>query len=233
MQKKIKGILLFSKVHKENDLYIKFLSNDDELVSGIVYGGLSKKKNNLYQLGFFLDFNIFIKTNKVTSINAELTAPYMSQIINDKFKLHCLLSTISIINLSILEGQKVNNIFKYSENFFKILTNNKQWLISHLNYLLDLLKLIGYDIDHLNNFNKTFFDLEKLNFLNDMNNSSIEFPHKLLSSNNVYKKNHDEILNFFKIFETVFEKNHLLNINLYLPNHYHLFKKLLLEKLKI
>tara|TARA_B000000437_G_C11596311_1_gene285505 strand:- start:373 stop:780 length:408 start_codon:yes stop_codon:yes gene_type:complete len=135
--------------------------------------------------------------------------------------------------LSILEGQKVNNIFKYSENFFKILTNNKQWLISHLNYLLDLLKLIGYDIDHLNNFNKTFFDLEKLNFLNDMNNSSIEFPHKLLSSNNVYKKNHDEILNFFKIFETVFEKNHLLNINLYLPNHYHLFKKLLLEKLKI
>ena len=44
MQKKIKGILLFSKVHKENDLYIKFLSNDDELVSGIVYGGLSKKK---------------------------------------------------------------------------------------------------------------------------------------------------------------------------------------------
>ena len=157
----------------------------------------------------------------------------MSQIINDKFKLHCLLSTISIINLSILEGQKVNNIFKYSENFFKILTNNKQWLISHLNYLLDLLKLIGYDIDHLNNFNKTFFDLEKLNFLNDMNNSSIEFPHKLLSSNNVYKKNHDEILNFFKIFETVFEKNHLLNINLYLPNHYHLFKKFLLEKLKI
>ena len=74
MQKKIKGILLFSKVHKENDLYIKFLSNDDELVSGIVYGGLSKK-NNLYQLGFFLDFNIFIKTNKVTSINAELTPP--------------------------------------------------------------------------------------------------------------------------------------------------------------
>ena len=44
MQKKFKGILIFAKIFKENDLYIKFLSNTDELISGIVYGGLSKKK---------------------------------------------------------------------------------------------------------------------------------------------------------------------------------------------
>ena len=44
MQKKFKGILIFVKIYKENDLYIKFLSDTDELVSGIVYGGLSKKK---------------------------------------------------------------------------------------------------------------------------------------------------------------------------------------------
>ena len=44
MQKKFKGILIYAKIFKENDLYIKFLSNTDELISGIVYGGLSKKK---------------------------------------------------------------------------------------------------------------------------------------------------------------------------------------------
>ena len=44
MQKKYKGILLFSKAYKENDLFIKFLSSTDEIISGIIYGGLSKKK---------------------------------------------------------------------------------------------------------------------------------------------------------------------------------------------
>ncbi len=46
MQNKYKGILLYVKSYKENDLFIKFLSNSDELISGIVYGGLSKKKTD-------------------------------------------------------------------------------------------------------------------------------------------------------------------------------------------
>ena len=70
MQKKFKGILIFSKINKENDLFIKFLSNSDEIISGIVYGGLSKSKRNIYQVGFFLNFNVFSKPNRVPSISA-------------------------------------------------------------------------------------------------------------------------------------------------------------------
>ena len=44
MQIKTYGILLFSKVIKENDLFIKVLSNEDKLLPGIVYGGNSSKK---------------------------------------------------------------------------------------------------------------------------------------------------------------------------------------------
>ena len=47
MQKKIRGIILFIKVYKENDLLIKLLSDSDEIITGIVYGGLSKKKRNI------------------------------------------------------------------------------------------------------------------------------------------------------------------------------------------
>ena len=53
MQKKFNGILIHSKVFKDNDLLIKFLSDTDEVLSGIVYGGLSKNKKNIMQLGFF------------------------------------------------------------------------------------------------------------------------------------------------------------------------------------
>jgi len=39
------------------------------------------------------------------------------------------------------------------------------------------------------------------------------------------------INNIFKIFETVFIKNHLSIFNLQLPNQYHLFKKLITDKI--
>ena len=45
-----------------------------------------------------------------------------------------------------------------------------------------------------------------------MSNSNIAFDHNSLN-------------NFFKIFEIIFIKNHLSNLNLKLPNHYILFKK--------
>ena len=40
------GIILFKKIVKDNDFYIKILSEDDIIVSGIVFGGNSSKKKN-------------------------------------------------------------------------------------------------------------------------------------------------------------------------------------------
>ena len=53
MQQNYKGILLNIKVYKENDLIIRFLSDTDEIITGIVYGGLSKKKKK-YLSNWFL-----------------------------------------------------------------------------------------------------------------------------------------------------------------------------------
>ena len=53
MYNKFKGLLLYKKTYKENDLFVKFISNTDEIITGIIYGGLSKSKRNIYQVGFF------------------------------------------------------------------------------------------------------------------------------------------------------------------------------------
>ena len=153
MIKKYNGILLYSKPLKENDLLIKFLSSTDEIISGIVYGGLSKKKIHIYQIGSFINFNVKIIFNKPISISGELTHPYMSDIINNKFKLCCLLSTTSIINLSIVEGQKIQNIYKITNNFINTMIYKEKWLIDHFLFLFNVLKIIGYEIDYINNKN--------------------------------------------------------------------------------
>ena len=116
MQKKFNGILIHSKVFKDNDLLIKFLSDTDEVFSGIVYGGLSKNKKNITQLGFFLNFDVTYIGSRPPSIKVELSKPYLSSIINDKYKLSCLLSVVSLINASVIEGQKINQIYSNNIN---------------------------------------------------------------------------------------------------------------------
>ena len=227
MQKKYRGILLFKKIYKDNDLYVKFLSNTDEIISGIIYGGLSKKKRNIYQNGFFLNLDISYISNRPPSISAELTKPYLSIILDDKYKLNCLLATISILNVAIIDGQKINKIFSISETFINKMISSDKWLISFLNYLFDLLKIIGYEIDYKDSSTKKFFDIESLEFKKNYSKSSIFFAHELLESNKITKKNYKEINDIFKIFEIVFVKNHLSSFNLHLPNQYQLFKKTL------
>ena len=56
MQTKNFGILLYRKVIKENDLFVKILSKDDKLVTGIVYGGNSSKKKKYLSNWLLLKF---------------------------------------------------------------------------------------------------------------------------------------------------------------------------------
>ena len=233
MQKKYKGLILYLKIHKENDLYVKFLSDTNELVSGIVYGGLSKNKRNIYQLGSFLYFNISIKTNRPPSISGELIEPYLSPILQNKYKLNCLLSIISLVNLSIIEGQKIKYIYNTVEIFLKKMIISDRWLVSYCRFLFSLLKIIGYEIDYSDKLKKNYFDLIDLEFLDNSSENSIVFPFDLLESHDNSQLNYNNVNNVFKIFETVFTKNHLSNLNLYLPNQYLLFKKLIIDYLKI
>lgn len=229
MQKKYKSILILKKIYKENDLFVKLLADNDEIITGIVYGGLSKKKINIYQLGYFLDINVSKFGTKPASITAELAYPYIANIIHDKYKLQCLLSVTSILNVSIIEGQKIQNIFEISNDFINKLISNKTWIIYYFYYLMNLLQIIGYEIDYKKNFNYKYFSLDTLVFENSKSKSSILFPHDLFEKKTISKEKFNLINNFFLIFERVFLKNHLSLSNLQLPNHYHLFKKLIID----
>ncbi len=231
MQNKFKGILIYTKIYKENDLLIKFLSDSDEIISGIVYGGLSRKKRSILQVGFYLNFEVTSKNNRPLSISAELSQPLISSIINDRYKLNCILCITSLINLSIIEGQKVRDIYKISNNFMLTMYKNRNWIKDFFIFLFKLLKIIGYEIDFSNDKKSKYFDLENLEFKEKSSTKTVEFPYDILSKNT--KNIQFSSINLvFKIFELVFTKYHLSNFNLRLPNQYHLFKKLIIERIR-
>lgn len=230
MQNKNLGILLYSKPIKDNDLFVKFLLKNDQLISGIVYGGNSSKKINIYQLGYYLNLNLNKKNlNSPYIIDAEISSPLIGSIIEDKYKLYCLLSIVSLINLSIIEGQNIKGIFKCVDEFIYNLINKKKWIELYCKWLFNLLKVIGYEIDYQSNCNKLFFDVKLLEFTNNQNNFSFSFPHDFLKGN--IKVTHSSIDKIFIIFEYIFKNNHLNNINYKLPGNYINFKKLILEYL--
>ena len=143
--------------------------------------------------------------------------------------MNCLLCVTSLINLSIIEGQKVNNIFKIS-SFLNFMFYNKKWFKEFCIYLFTLLKIIGYEIDFISSNQNKYFDLKDMNLKNITSN--LEFPFNAFKDSNL-DLNLDEIIKIFKIFETVYVKNHLNNFNLRLPNHYQLFKKLIIDRLNL
>ena len=231
MKNKLKGIIFYSKKIKDNDLYIKVLSSKDEINSGMVYGGNSSKKKLIYQNGYFIDY-LMIKKNENTPpyFDAEISKPYLGCIIYDKYKLNALLSIISLINISILEGQNIRGFYNGIENLILNIINRKNWIVFYCEWLFNLLQLIGYQIDYKRNTEKKFFDIVNQDFLYESNFNTIEFPYNLFSTNQ--KITFSNINSIFIIFESIFSKNHLDNMNYTMPTNFLNFKKIILNRLK-
>ncbi len=225
---KTRGILLFTKLSSENNLFLKFLTENDEIITGISFGGSTKKKKNIYQVGYFLNLNIKLKSsNFPKNISGELSKPFFYNIFIDKYKLHALLSIIALLNLSIIEGQKIKGIFNSTENIINLISKRENWLVDYFLYLLSLLKLIGYEIDYINKKSLNYLNLDTLQFDHNNSNKSIVFPHNLL--NKSIKINFQNVNAFFKIFEIILQNHHLNNMNLNIPTSYLKFKKIVLE----
>tara|TARA_Y100001970_G_C14046242_1_gene756487 strand:+ start:194 stop:901 length:708 start_codon:yes stop_codon:yes gene_type:complete len=228
---KNEGIIIYKKKIKDNDLYIRILSKEDQIISGIVYGGSSSKKQLIYQLGYFIDYSSTKKNiNAAPSINADLTKPYIGSIINDNFKSHCLLAIISLVNLSIVEGQKINNFYISIKNLIEIISLQNHWLSFFLKWLFTLLELIGYQIDYENKNGYEYYNLTNKEFQIYKTNNSILFPHKFFqNSKNI---NIDDISSIFTIFEYIYVNNHLNNLSYKLPISFTNFKKLIIKTLR-
>jgi recombinational DNA repair protein (RecF pathway) len=230
MTNSFKGIILYKKIIKDNDIYIKILASNDQIITGMVYGGNSSKKKLIYQNGFFIEFMVSRKNeNFPLTINAEICKPFLSNMINDKYKLNALLSILSLIKLSITEGQNIKGLYIGVENLLLKIIFLDHWIVFYCEWLFYLLQLIGYQIDYKKNSDKNFFDLVNQIFVYESNENSIIFPHELFFDKR--KINQKNLHSIFYLFENVFTKNHLESVNYKMPINFLNFKKIILKRL--
>tara|TARA_B100000780_G_scaffold278502_1_gene252234 strand:- start:1729 stop:2409 length:681 start_codon:yes stop_codon:yes gene_type:complete len=139
------GYLLSKIKFRENANIINVFTNTYGKVSGIVYGGNSRKIRNFLQISnkIFV-FNTTKGENKIGYFKTELVEAISPKYFNDKKKTSALLSMSSILNMLLPEGQPYKNLFFTVEDLFNDF-NNKNWIISYIYWELNLLKELGFD----------------------------------------------------------------------------------------
>ena len=137
--------LLSKKKFRENANIINVFSQSKGKVSGVVYGGNSRKIRNYLQLSnkLFIVHNSK-NENKIGYFKTELVKPISPMYFNDKKRTSALTSLCSILNVLLPEAQPNKNIYRSFEEFLSSI-NLENWIFLYIFFELNLIKVLGYD----------------------------------------------------------------------------------------
>ena len=155
--------LLSKRKFRENANIINVFSKNRGKVSGVVYGGNSRKIKNYLQISNKLYINHNAKNeNRLGYFKTELVKPISPLYFNDKERSSALLSISSILNVLLPDSQPNHNIYKSFEEFVNSIKLDN-WVILYIFLELSLIKDLGYDTN-LEKFknNKSETDFQKI-----------------------------------------------------------------------
>ena len=137
--------LLTKRKFRENANIINIFTEKRGRVSGIVYGGNSRKIRNYLQISNKIFVSHSSKSeNRIGYFKTELIRPIAPLYFNDKERTSALISICSLLNVLLPEGQPNKKIYDSYENLINSL-NSDFWIILYIFFELNLIKDLGYD----------------------------------------------------------------------------------------
>ena len=140
------GFLISKTRYSENSLIAELFTKDKGKISGIIFGGTSKKIKNYLQIGNKLHVNFNSKNeNRIGYFKIEIINAYTPLYFDHKQKLSCITSAMNLIKILTAESQSNNKVYFIIQNLFLIL-KEKDWLKKYIIWELELFKILGYDL---------------------------------------------------------------------------------------
>ena len=140
------GFLISKNRYNENSLIAELFTKDKGKISGIIFGGTSKKIKNYLQLGNKLHVNYNSKNeNRIGYFKIEILNAYTPLYFDHKQKLSCITSAMNLIKILTAESQSNDKVYFIIQNLFLIL-KEKDWIKKYIFWELELLKILGYDL---------------------------------------------------------------------------------------
>ena len=141
------GFLISKTRYNENSIISEFYTKNHGKISGIVFGGTSKKIKNYLQIGnqLYLNYNSKLE-NKLGYFKLEIQKVYSPIYFENSQKLSCIISTMNLVRLLTADSQSNIDIFNLIEKFYLILLSD-EWLKDYILWELELLKTLGFDLE--------------------------------------------------------------------------------------
>ena len=141
------GFLLSKSRYNENSVISEFFTKNHGKISGIVFGGSSKKIRNYLQIGNQLHINFNSKSeNRIGYFKLEIQKAFSPIYFDNHQKLSCIISSMNLIRLLTAESQSNTKLFNLIEKFYSIISNDL-WLKDFIFWELELLKTLGFDLE--------------------------------------------------------------------------------------
>ncbi|MDB9773333.1 DNA repair protein RecO [Candidatus Pelagibacter sp.] len=201
--------------YSENSIIAEVFTENHGKISGIIFGGTSKKIKNYLQIGNKIYVNYNSKSvTRIGYFKIEILKALTPLYFDENQKLSCITSAMHLIKLLTAEAQSNKEIFKLIDKFFEILTYDN-WIQKYIFWELELLKLLGYDLELKNMVEKEIIDSE-INYFVKSSTEKKSIPNFLIDESNL-DVNLKNLLKGLKLVSDYLEKSILKPNNLKLP----------------
>ena len=209
------GFLISKNRYNENSLISEIFTRDHGKISGLVFGGTSRKIKNYLQIGNQLHVNYNSKSeNRIGYFKLEIQKPFSPIYFENRMKITCIYSAMNLVRLLTAESQSNTDIFKLIEKFYYIISND-YWLKDYILWELELFKVLGFDLELNNLVTKELIDNKAIYFVKSKNEKKI-VPNFLIDKN-IHEKNLNTLLKGLRLVSDFLEKNILKPNNLIYP----------------
>ena len=181
-----KGFLVSKNKYNENSLIIEVFSENHGKVSGIVFGGTSKKIKNYLQIGNLIYLNYNSKSdNRIGYFKVEIIKALSPIYFECNQKLSCINAAMNLIKILTADSQVNKRIFDLILNFYDLL-KNENWIKDYIFWELEILKSLGYDLNLNNLVQKEIVGSQTIYITKSLNQKKT-VPNFLIDKNNNIK----------------------------------------------
>ena len=178
------GFLLSKNRYNEHSLIAEIYTKDYGKVSGIIFGGTSKKIKNYLQIVNKVHVNYNSKSQgKIGYFKVEISKATSPIYFDNYKKLTCISSAMNLIKLLSAEFQKNLEIYNLIENFFLIL-ESEFWIKNYIFWELELFKILGYDLK-LNELAKKRVSGDQIQYFTKSKTIEKTIPRFLVEKNHI------------------------------------------------
>jgi DNA repair protein RecO (recombination protein O) len=209
------GFLLSKNRYNENSIIAEIFTENFGKISGIIFGGTSKKIKNYLQIGnkVYVSYNSK-NESRIGYFKIEIQQALSPLYFDNHQKLSCISSAMQLVKILNAESQKNLKVYSLLENFFSLLKNDN-WIKNYIYWELELFKALGYDLDFKSLVDEKIIGNKKKYISKSLKEKKI-IPNFLIDKNQSFD-DLETLLSGLKLISDYLDKSILKPNNLNLP----------------